>query len=101
MFSRQQLLQKLKIRNDSQETAAVWFIHIWMLMLGLIYTRNNRALSDVSLYQDAVFSYEELVDALKTHLESLRRSGQQAQDAPRQLTILMAEKGEDVSPSCT
>lgn len=96
MFSQQQLLQKLRIRNDSQETTAVWFIHIWMLMLGLLYTRNNRALSDVSLYQDAVFSMEELVDALKTHLETLRRGGQQDQEPPRQIAILMTEKGEDI-----
>ena len=96
MFSQQQVLKKLKIRNDSKETTAVWFIHIWMLMLGLIYTRNNRALSDVSLYQDAVFSQEELLEALKSHLETLRRTGQE-QDAPRQIAILMAEKGEDIS----
>ncbi|WP_252176150.1 hypothetical protein [Endozoicomonas sp. 4G] len=97
MFSQQQLIQKLKIRNDSQETTAVWFIHIWMLMLGLLYTRNNRALSDVSLYQDAVFSQEELIDVLKTHLETLRRSGQQEQELPRQIAILLTEKGEDIA----
>ena len=97
MFSQQQLLQKLRIRNESQESTAVWFLHIWMLMLGLLYTRNNRALSDVSQYQDAVFNQEELVDALKTHLEVLRHGGQQGKNTPRQIAILIAEKGEDIS----
>ncbi|KEQ13157.1 hypothetical protein [Endozoicomonas numazuensis] len=97
MFSQQPLIQKLSIRKESQETTAVWFIHIWMLMLGLLYTRNNRALSDVSLYQDAVFSQEELLDALKTHLETLRRGGLQDQELPRQIAILLTEKGEDIS----
>ena len=96
MFSQHQVLQKLKIRNDSKETTAVWFIHIWMLMLGLIYTRTNRALSDVSLYQDAVFSQEELVEVLKNHLEELRRSDQSANDLPKQISILLSEKGEDI-----
>lgn len=95
MFTQQQLLQKLRIRNDSQETTAVWFIHIWMLMLGLLYTRKNRALSDVSLYQDAVFSQEELTDSLRNHLETLRRTSQSDQAQPRQIAILMKEKGED------
>ena len=96
MFSQQQVLQKLKIRNDSQEATATWFIHTWMLMLGLIYTRNNRALSDVSLYQDAVFSHEELVEALKNHLETLRRAGREQDTPPRQIAILLTEKGEDL-----
>ena len=96
MFSQQQLLQTLKIRNDTQEATAVWFIQIWMLMLSLVYTRNNRALSDVSLYQDAVFSQEELTDALKQHLETLRRTGQQ-DNLPHPVTILLSEKGEDIN----
>ena len=95
MFSQQQVRQRLKIRNETQEATAVWFIHLWMLMLGLIYTRSNRALSDVSLYQNAVFGQEELVESLKSHLETLRRTGQE-QDSGRQVHILLTEKGEDV-----
>lgn len=105
MFSQRQVLHKLKIRNESKETTAVWFIHLWLLMLGLLYTRSNRSLSDVSLYQNAVFSQEELVEILRNHLETIRRSGhyQHNQDdntpenAPRQLAILLAEKGEDIN----
>ena len=105
MFSQHQVLQKLKIRNETKEATAVWFIHLWLLMLGLLYTRTHRSLSDVSLYQNAVFSQEELTETLKNHLESIRRSGhfQHNQDkssldnAPRQLAILLAEKGEDIN----
>ena len=100
IFSQQQLMHKLKIRSDSQEAVALWFIHCWMLMLGLLYTRNNRALSDVSLYQDALFSIDELADNLRTHLETLRREGQSEHQSLRQLTILLSEKGEDINRRC-
>ncbi|MFK0570816.1 hypothetical protein [Endozoicomonas sp.] len=105
MFSQQQVLQRLKIRNETKEATAVWFIHLWLLMLGLLYTRTNRSLSDVSLYQNAVFSQEELAETLRNHLETIRRSGLFKDDqdkgnldnAPRQLAILLAEKGEDIN----
>jgi len=101
MFSQQQVLHRLKIRNETKETTAVWFIHLWLLMLGLLYTRTNRSLSDVSLYQNAVFSQEELADTLRNHLETIRRTGRDrlasGSREPRQLTILLAEKGEDIN----
>ena len=101
MFSQQQVLQRLKIRHETKETTAVWFIHLWLLMLGLLYTRANRSLSDVSLYQNAVFSQEELADTLRQHLETIRRCGRDSEATnepePRQLTILLAEKGDDIN----
>ena len=101
MFSQQQVLQRLKIRHETKETTAVWFLHLWLLMLGLLYTRTNRSLSDVSLYQNAVFSQEELADTLRQHLESIRRSGREAlateEPERRQLAILLSEKGEDIN----
>ncbi len=106
IFSQQQVLQKLKIRNnETKEATAVWFIHLWLLMLSLLYTRSGRSLSDVSLYQSAVFAQEELTETLKDHLETIRRSGhfQHGADktaldnAPRQLSTLLAEKGSDIN----
>ncbi|WP_067517508.1 hypothetical protein [Endozoicomonas ascidiicola] len=100
MFSQQQVLQKLKVRNETKEATAVWFIHLWLLMLGLLYTRTNRSLSDVSLYQNAVFNQEELAETLRSHLETIRRTGEdktESNDAPRQLAILLTEKGEDIN----
>ena len=101
MFSQQNVLQRLKIRHETKETTAVWFIHLWLLMLGLLYTRANRSLSDVSLYQNAVFSQEELADTLRQHLETIRRCGRDSvatnEPEPRQLAILLAEKGDDIN----
>ena len=95
MFSQQRVLEKLCLRDNSKETGAVWFVHLWLLMLGLIYTRNSRSLSDVSFYQDAIFSLNELIESVKNHLESLRRTGQENDNA-RHINILICEKGEDI-----
>jgi len=96
LFSQQPVYTSMRLRQESQEEIALWFLHLWLLLMGLLYTRNNRSLTDVSQYQEAVVTLQELVTAMRQHIEQLRQNGALGSKASPAIRALIDEKGEDI-----
>lgn len=96
LFSQQPVYSSMRLRQESQEEIALWFLHLWLLLMGLLYTRNNRSLTDVSQYQEAVITLQELVTAMRQHIEQLRQNGALGSKASPAIRALIDEKGEDI-----
>jgi hypothetical protein len=86
--------------NGTHEESAIWFLHIWLIYLSLIYTRAGRGVSEVSGYIDGTFSREALELAVNEHSEHIRQLGISDETtsgaSSRVVAILDAEKGKDV-----
>jgi len=96
LFSQQPVYQALRLRQETQEEVALWFMHLWLLLMGLLYTRNNRSLTDVSLYQEAVVAPQELTAAMRQHIEQLRQTGTHTETLSAVVKTLADEKGDDI-----
>ncbi|MDI5985804.1 hypothetical protein QLQ85_13490 [Halomonas sp. M4R5S39] len=94
LYTREPVFEALKLRQESRAELAQWYLQLWLLMHTLLYTRYNRALSDVSRYQEATFAGAELVELMRDQLESLRTLGEEAPETSR---VLLEERGEDIS----
>ncbi|WP_239495246.1 hypothetical protein [Salinicola halophilus] len=93
LYTREPVFEALKLRQESRTELALWYLQLWLLLHTLIYTRLNRALSDVSRYQEATFVTRELVDLVRDQLETLRGLGDRA---PENSRVLLDERGEDI-----
>lgn len=100
-FSIEQVMNRMKMRDDSREVAAVWYLHIWLMQLALLYSVKGRAVSAVSGYLDSAFEEEALVRAVHEHIERVRRAGtatiEQGGAEQRVVQILGDERGTDVA----
>lgn len=97
-LSLDRLYEKMKLRDsESNDVAAVWFLHTWLLHLALIYTVPKRGISEVSKYVNAVFTKEVLIESVKDHLELIRN--RREQDSPV-AKVLLDEKGDDINRRC-
>lgn len=94
LYTREPVFQALRLRQESRAELATWYLQLWLLMHTLLYTRYNRALSDVSRYQEATFAGAELVELLRDQVETLRGLGDETSEAQRSL---LDERGEDLS----
>ncbi|MEW8507226.1 MAG: hypothetical protein AB2598_11010 [Candidatus Thiodiazotropha sp.] len=91
------LHQMMALReNESRLTTSTWFLHVWLMYLALIYTRLGRGVAEVSKYQDAVFTKTQLVEAVVSHLEQVRRIGVDKGAEETVFAILDAAKGGEV-----
>ncbi len=95
-FSIDQVMARMKLRDDTRETAAVWYLHIWLIHLALLYSHKGRAVSSVSGYLDSAFEEETLLYSVRGHIERVRGIGLEAGAERRVLEILSAEHGQDV-----
>ncbi|WP_245392359.1 hypothetical protein [Salinicola endophyticus] len=93
LYTRDAVFEALKLRQESRAELALWYLQLWLLLHTLIYTRLNRALSDVSRYQEATFVTRELVELVRDQLEILRGLGERA---PENSRVLLDERGEDI-----
>lgn len=94
LYTREPVFDALKLRQESRAELALWYLQLWLLLHTLIYTRLNRALSDVSRYQEATFVTRELVELVRDQLETLRGLGDRA---PASSRVLLDERGEDIA----
>jgi len=98
IFSTDRLYREMRIRDgESREALAVWFLHIWLIYLSLIYTRPGRGISEVSGYLDATFSREVLTEAVEEHVEHVRNTCPGESAEGRIVSILTTEKGQDIN----
>ncbi len=95
-FSIDQVMARMKLRDDTRETAAVWYLHIWLIHLALLYSHKGRAVSAVSGYLDSAFDEETLVYGVRGHIERVRGIGLEAGAERHVFEILTAEHGQDV-----
>jgi hypothetical protein len=97
LISTERIYSEMNIRGgDTQETSAIWFLHIWLIFLSLIYTRAGRGVSEVSGYIDATFSREALESAVQEHIGHIRQLGTEEPTHQKVVAILDSEKGQDV-----
>ncbi|GAB2784215.1 hypothetical protein GCM10027040_07860 [Halomonas shantousis] len=94
LYTREPIFDALRLRQESRAELAQWYLQLWLLMQALLYTRINRALSDVSRYQEATFATSELVELMREQLETLRAQGDNAPETSR---VLLEERGEDIA----
>lgn len=94
LYTRDPVFAALRLRQESRAELAQWYLQLWLLLHTLLYTRLNRALSDVSRYQEATFATTELVELLREQLEELRGLGDTAPETSR---ALLDERGEDLA----
>ncbi|HET8790074.1 MAG TPA: hypothetical protein VFM75_02610, partial [Modicisalibacter sp.] len=94
LYTRDPVFAALRLRQESRAELAQWYLQLWLLLHTLLYTRLNRALSDVSRYQEATFATTELVELLREQLEGLRELGDGAPETSR---ALLDERGEDIA----
>lgn len=94
LYTRDPVFAALRLRQESRAELAQWYLQLWLLLHTLLYTRLNRALSDVSRYQEATFATSELVELLREQLEGLRELGDAAPETSR---ALLDERGEDIA----
>jgi len=83
--------------NESKESNNIWFLHIWLIYLSLIYTRPGRGVSQVSDFKDAMFLEAQLVEAVSEHIENIRNIGVSQGAAQKVVDVLDAEKGGDIA----
>ncbi|WP_148255088.1 hypothetical protein [Aidingimonas lacisalsi] len=93
LYTRDPVFDALRLRQESRAELAQWYLQLWLLMHTLLYTRLNRALSDVSRYQEAAFATTELIDLMREQLETLRAMGETAPESSR---ALLDERGDDI-----
>lgn len=94
LYTREPVFGALRLRQESRAELAQWYLQLWLLMQTLLYTRLNRALSDVSRYQEATFATSELIGLLREQLETLRAQGEGVPETSR---ALLEERGEDIA----
>lgn len=94
LYTRDPVFDALRLRQESRAELAQWYLQLWLLMQTLLYTRLNRAPSDVSRYQEAAFSTTELIELMREQLETLRMMEDAAPETRR---ALLDERGEDIS----
>lgn len=94
LYTREPVFDALRLRQESRAELAQWYLQLWLLMQTLLYTRLNRALSDVSRYQEATFATSELIGLLREQLETLRAQGEGVPETSR---ALLEERGEDIA----
>ncbi len=95
-FSIDQVMARMKLRDDPRETVAVWYLHIWLIHLALLYSHKGRAVSAVSGYLDSAFEEDTLVHSVRAHLERVRGIGLQAGAERHVFEILAAERDQDL-----
>jgi len=95
-FSIEQVMARMKLRDDTRERAAVWYLHIWLIHLALLYSHKGRAVAAVSGYLDSAFAEETLIDSVHGHIERVRGIGLEAGAEQHVFEILTAEHGQDV-----
>jgi hypothetical protein len=83
--------------NEARLTTSTWFLHIWMMYLALVYTRHGRGVSQISEYQDAIFTKSQLIDAVESHIENIRKIGTDKGAEETVFAILDASKGRDIA----
>ena len=96
-FSIDQVMARMKLRDDTREVAAVWYLHIWLIHLALLYSHKGRAVSAVSGYLDSAFEEETLIQGVRDHIERVRGIGLDAGAEQRVYEILSDERGMDIA----
>lgn len=73
-FGSERLLARMRrgsIKSDTE--AKIWFVQIWFVHLDLIYTRKNRAPSEMLKYVEAIFSKDVLIQTTLAYINDLVR----------------------------
>ena len=104
-FAVEQVMNRMKVRDDSRETAAIWYLHIWLLHLAMLYSLKGRAVSAISGYLDSAFDEDTLIRAVREHIERVRGAGLQTRSQSdtqtgaeqRVYRILSDERGTDIT----
>lgn len=64
---------KYENKPEPKDHARIWLALLWFSMLHLLYARIGRGVSEVSRYQEARFSKDELADIVRETIENQRK----------------------------
>lgn len=97
-LSTERIHASLKVRaTDTRQATTIWFLHIWLNCLALLYTQPGRGVSEVSRYHEVSFKRTMLEDAVRQHVEQIRRIGVEGGAAAQVVETLVAETGRDIT----
>jgi hypothetical protein len=76
--------------------AKIWFTQIWLLHLDLMYTVRDRGPQERGRWLEAIFSEDQLTEALTEHINGFVRRLNPAEAGESEVyQVLMGEKGQD------
>lgn len=90
---RQMAVKDLEKKRDT----GIWFLHVWLMYLKLIYTDIGRAPAEVSRYQEVMFKQEQLENAVSAHIEKIRKVGLDGGIDESVFAVLDSSRNTDVS----
>ena len=82
--------------NEPIEKTSIWFLHLWLSYLAVIYTHTGRSVSEVSGYIDTFFRKEQIISAVTEHIEQIRAIGIPGGVNEKVFDALDSEKGKDI-----
>lgn len=82
--------------TDTHQATTIWFLHIWLNCLALLYTLPGRGVSEVSRFHEISFKRQMLEDAVRQHIEQIRRTGIEGGAAAQVVETLVSETGRDI-----
>lgn len=92
------LYREMSIKDaETKQEAGIWFLHIWMMYLKLVYTDPGRAPGEVSRYQEVLFDQDQLESAVNAHIEQIRKTGVDGGVEERVFGALDSAKSTEVS----
>ena len=95
-ISSKKVIEGLAINSEPIEVSSVWFLHIWLIYMSIVYTNTKRVITEVSGYLDANFTKEQMVKAVSEHVERVRNITVEGGINQKVFGILDAEKGKDI-----
>ncbi|MGN8160483.1 hypothetical protein ACS8Y6_17695 [Salinisphaera sp. RV14] len=96
-FSRELILQRMAVRlGESRTATSVWYLHIWLLYLAVVYTDLGRGMTEVGEYLRARFPMSVLSDTVRTHCDQLQSSRPVDKDDEDVISILTDVQGQDI-----
>jgi len=91
------VVKEIALRDtESTEKTSIWFLHIWLSYLAVLYTHTGRSVSEVSGYLDTFFKKEQIFTAVNEHIEQIRSIGIEGGINKKVFESLDSEKGKDV-----
>jgi len=98
-FSRDLVLERMALRpQEAKAATSVWYLHIWLIYLSVVYTDLGRGISEVGEYLRARFPQSILSDAVRQHCERLLSARPKSEDidSTNVITILTDIQGADI-----
>lgn len=91
------VIEALTPKPAKTAIAKIWFTQIWLLHLDLMYSAKDRAPSERNQWLESGFTKEQLIDAVRAHVNGfVRKLNPDLIASSEVYSVLCAEKGTDI-----